>query len=166
MIDYQGMVLDFHRQSNSPIRRTPGFPRDPNTLSRRQGLLLEEFIEYGNAIEDGDLIGMADAIGDIMYLLFGDSIILGLPMDKIFAEIHRSNMTKLIDGIQKRDDGKIIKGNSYEPPDLISVIADSYIEEEGTTDVSKCCQAKRTGYGYCYECGKPSSKFELNSNRE
>lgn len=84
-------------------------------------LLNEELLEYRNAVQSNDLIEIADALGDIQYLLNGTVNQFGLHnhFDKIQEEIHRSNMTKLVDGkLHMREDGKVLKPSTYEKPDL------------------------------------------------
>ena len=74
-----------------------------------------------------DLVGAADALGDLEYVVNGAAIGMGIPLPEVVEEIHRSNMTKLgADGKPiYRADGKILKGPDYEPPrirDLLDVL--------------------------------------------
>ncbi|MGM0488023.1 MAG: phosphoribosyl-ATP diphosphatase, partial [Planctomycetota bacterium] len=67
----------------------------------------------------GDLVGAADAWADRAYVLFGDAVASGLPAGELFAEVHRSNMSKdlVADGT-----GKATKGTNYRPPNLVSIL--------------------------------------------
>lgn len=71
---------------------------------------------------DVDLVGVADSLGDLDYVVNGAGLIFGIPMPKIGEEIHRSNMTMTKTGPDGQpiynDEGKVIKGPNYEPPQL------------------------------------------------
>jgi predicted HAD superfamily Cof-like phosphohydrolase len=87
----------------------------------RHNLMQEENDEYFQAIENNDMLEVADACGDMLYILCGTILRHGLQnkIFDIFTEIHRSNMTKLVDGkALRRADGKIIKGENYEAPNI------------------------------------------------
>ena len=75
----------------------------------------------------GDLVEVADALGDMLYILCGTIIEHGLQdkIEEVFAEIQRSNMSKLgADGQPiYREDGKVMKGPNYSPPDLARVLS-------------------------------------------
>lgn len=84
----------------------------------RTNLIKEEAQEFADA---KDLVQAADAIGDLLYVTIGTAIAYGIDIDPIFQEIHRSNMSKFIDG-RRREDGKWIKGPSYSPAKLKPII--------------------------------------------
>lgn len=90
----------------------------------RMKLVTEEYQEFCEAMDKGDLVAIADAICDLHYVLSGTSVSFGIPEDACFAEVHRSNMSKLDnDGNAiKRDDGKILKSENFSPPDLHSIL--------------------------------------------
>ena len=90
----------------------------------RVALLQEELDELEEALEDHDLVEVADAIGDILYLAFGAAVTYGIDIEPVFREIQRSNMSKLpADGIPLiRADGKIMKPETYSPPELAPII--------------------------------------------
>lgn len=81
----------------------------------RKDLIEEELMEYAD--DACTLESVADALGDLLYVVLGTAIAHGIDLEPIFQEIHRSNMTKFIDGY-KREDGKWMKGPSYEAPNL------------------------------------------------
>jgi predicted HAD superfamily Cof-like phosphohydrolase len=91
----------------------------------RCALIEEEAGEFRAALEAGDLIGVADAIADLLYVVYGAALTFGIPAAEVFAEVHRSNMTKLSeDGLPiYREDGKVLKGPHYSPPDLAPILA-------------------------------------------
>jgi len=92
----------------------------------RYNLLKEENDEYLEAAQKGDLVEVADALGDILYIAFGTLLKHGLhhKIDEVFDEIHRSNMSKLDENGQPifREDGKILKSNLYFKPDIRSIL--------------------------------------------
>ena len=99
---------------------------DTRTSELRYKLGLEELDEYKEACENNDLIGIADALGDQLYILVGTILKHGM-QDKIvevFEEIQRSNMSKLgEDGLPiLREDGKILKSNLYSPPKIKEIL--------------------------------------------
>ncbi len=82
----------------------------------------EENEEYLEAIKSGSEVEIADALGDMLYILCGTILNHGMQnvIEKVFEEIHRSNMSKLdADGRPiYREDGKVLKGPNYFPPNL------------------------------------------------
>ena len=99
---------------------------DESTIELRYRLMQEENDEYLEAARKKDLVEIADALGDKLYILCGTILAHGL-QDKIvevFDEIQRSNMSKLsADGTPViREDGKILKGPNYFKPNLKSIL--------------------------------------------
>ena len=78
------------------------------------------------ACEKGTLVDVADALTDILYVTYGAGHTFGIDLDKCFAEVQRSNMSKLgEDGKPMyRKDGKVMKGPNYSEPNLEGVIYD------------------------------------------
>ena len=95
---------------------------DEDKFMLRHRLMAEENDEYLEACQNRDIKGIADALGDQMYILCGTIIKHGLQhvIEDIFYEIHQSNMSKLgPDGKPiLREDGKILKGERYFKPDI------------------------------------------------
>jgi len=67
------------------------------------------------------LVQAADATGDLQYVVVGTDVAMGIDGEPVWQEIHRSNMTKFIDGY-RRDDGKWIKGPSYSPANIAAIL--------------------------------------------
>ena len=80
------------------------FTKDPSLVQLKQDLIIEEVEELKNAIKDKNIIEVADALGDILYVVYGAGITFGLDMDHIFALIHSSNMSKLCQSEQEAKD--------------------------------------------------------------
>ncbi len=99
---------------------------DEKTSQLRYDLIKEENEEYLEACKNGDIVEIADALGDILYIAFGTLLKHGLQykIDEVFDEIHRSNMSKLDkDGKPIfREDGKVLKSELYFRPDIKKIL--------------------------------------------
>ncbi|PKG42392.1 nucleoside triphosphate pyrophosphohydrolase family protein [Psychroflexus sp. MES1-P1E] len=97
---------------------------DKNML--RYKLMQEENEEYLEAASQGDLVEVADALGDMLYILCGTIISHGMhyKIEEVFEEIHRSNMSKLDENGKPiyREDGKVLKGLHYFKPKLKNIL--------------------------------------------
>ena len=119
-------VKDFHTAFGQLVGEYPQFPSREERLLR-QRLLTEEYQEYMDAEFDDDLIEVADALADLIYIACGTAVAYGIPLDKVFAEVHRSNMAKLVDGKPiYREDGKVMKPEGWQPPDIEGVLKKSH----------------------------------------
>ena len=119
-------VKKFHesfkiRYSNTNIA---DLGKEKNKL--RYNLMAEENLEYLEAANNGDLVEVADALGDMLYILCGTIIEHGLhdKIEEVFNEIQRSNMSKLGDNGQPiyREDGKVLKGPNYFKPNISKIL--------------------------------------------
>ena len=118
------MVGQFHQACDIHERTTPGWP-GPEAIRLRLDLLREEFGEYRRAIATDDLPELADALADMVYIIYGTARVHGIDLDDVLAEVQRSNMAKVVDGkVIRRDDGKILKPEGWTPPDIRGVLAD------------------------------------------
>jgi predicted HAD superfamily Cof-like phosphohydrolase len=124
-IDIAAAVAEFHEAFNLPTRLRPGADIDPALAGLRVALLEEEVSEFVSASERGDLVGIADALADIVYVIYGTALTYGIDLDPVLREVHRSNMSKLgNDGKPLiRADGKVLKSEQYFPPDIASVLS-------------------------------------------
>ena len=115
-------VRRFHEAFGIKNNYTPNGVLDSDVFNLRHRLMHEENEEYLEACKNGDLVEIADALGDMMYILCGTILSHGLQdkIENIFEEIQRSNMSKLgADGKPiYREDGKILKGPNYFKPDI------------------------------------------------
>ena len=87
-------VREFHERFGVPILDAPKMPTGERQRLRR-ALILEEAIETCEAIERGDIIEAADGIADLIYVAIGAALEFGIPLDRVWAEVHRSNMAKV-----------------------------------------------------------------------
>ena len=119
-------VGQFHDSFGIKNNYEPTTKLNAEEIQLRFDLLKEENEEYIEAAKNGDLTEVADALGDIMYILFGTILKHGL-QDKIvevFEEIQGSNMSKLGANGKPiyREDGKVLKGENYFKPDIKSIL--------------------------------------------
>lgn len=97
---------------------------DQQFRATRMALMLEEVVELMYAEEAGDIVEVADALGDILVIAYGTAAIYGIDLDKVFATIMDSNETKFNpDGsLPFRVDGKYLKGENYRKPNIKEVL--------------------------------------------
>jgi predicted HAD superfamily Cof-like phosphohydrolase len=118
-------VLAFHEAFGLPRQAMPDADYVTSELAAlRLRLQREETEELAEAIEAGDVVGVADALADLVYVAYGTAITYGIDLDAVLAEVHRSNMSKLgRDGRPvMREDGKVLKSPWYTPPDVDGVL--------------------------------------------
>ena len=119
-------VEKFHDVFKIGNRYTPTAEISENEYMLRYNLLKEENEEYLDACKNGDLVEIADALGDQLYILFGTILRHGLQhkIEEDFEEIQRSNMSKLDQNGKPiyREDGKVLKGPNYFRPDFSSIL--------------------------------------------
>jgi len=119
-------VEQFHRAFGLGVNDRPEADLGIAKNLLRYKLMREENEEYLEAANNGDLTEVADALGDMLYILCGTIIEHGLQdkIDEVFTEIQRSNMSKLgADGKPiYREDGKVLKGPDYFKPDIPGIL--------------------------------------------
>lgn len=132
------MVREFHETYGCPVRDTPNAEVPEKAL--RVELINEEFDELIDALgvwdtgiitrqrfrDEGpsNIVEVADALGDLLYVIYGAAYTFGIDLDSVLAEIHRSNMSKLGEDGKPiyREDGKVLKGPNFFKPDLKKVL--------------------------------------------
>ena len=119
-------VNEFHKAFGLGIQNSPTAQLDTHTNLLRYKLMREENEEYLDAANNRDLVEVADALGDMLYILCGTIIEHGMQhkIEEVFDEIQKSNMSKLgADGKPiYREDGKVLKGPNYFKPDINSIL--------------------------------------------
>ncbi len=120
----QTMVREFHETYNCAIGTKPELPTNQDLRNMRMAILKEEWNEYLEAEDDNNIVEIADALADIIYIAYGTAIAYGIDLDAVITEVHRSNMSKLgADGKPiMRNDGKVLKGPNYFKPDIKGVL--------------------------------------------
>ena len=112
-------VRTFMKIFGQEIKTKPEFPND-KIIQLRYDLIEEELAELQNATKTRNLKEVADALTDILYVTYGAGHAFGINLDKCFAEVQRSNMSKLgKDGKPiYNEKGKVMKGPKYFEPNL------------------------------------------------
>ncbi|HCE54469.1 MAG: hypothetical protein APF83_04145 [Lutibacter sp. BRH_c52] len=128
MINKLKAVQEFHESFGLGIQHKPIAKLDDDKLKLRFNLMAEENEEYLEAAKNNDLIEVADALGDMLYILCGTILEHGMQykIEEVFNEIQRSNMSKLGEDGNPiyREDGKVLKGPNYFKPNIAAIIED------------------------------------------
>lgn len=119
-------VKEFHQAFGLGVSETPKGDLGESKNMLRYNLMKEENEEYLEAVQNDDKIEIADALGDMLYILCGTIIEHGLQhkIEEVFYEIQRSNMSKLGEDGKPiyREDGKVMKGPNYFKPDFSLIL--------------------------------------------
>lgn len=121
-----GLVGQFMEAFGQEVKKAPALP-DSKTIALRVDLIEEELKELMSALyrdEEVDLVEVADALTDILYVTYGAGHAFGIDLDACFGEVQRSNMSKLGEDGKPiyREDGKVLKGPNYFAPDLTKFV--------------------------------------------
>ena len=112
-------VREFMETFGQEVLNKPRFPND-KTIKLRIDLIKEELNELEEAINNNNLVEVADALTDILYVTYGAGHSFGIDLDACFEEVQNSNMSKLDKNGNAiyNEDGKVLKGPYYFEPDL------------------------------------------------
>jgi predicted HAD superfamily Cof-like phosphohydrolase len=130
-------VKEFQEIFGLTVREMAEGSIEPKDFLLRYELMKEENEEYLDACKKGDLVEVADALGDMLYILCGTIITHGLQhkISEIFHEIHASNLSKLDENGKPiyREDGKVLKGPNYFRPNIKGILEQpSFFAQEET----------------------------------
>ena len=116
-------VKTFMETFGQEVKTKPSFSTD-KVNSLRYDLIKEELEELKEAMENKDLLEVADALTDILYVTYGAGHAFGIDLDKCFAEVQNSNMSKLGEDGKPiyNESGKVMKGPKYFKPDLTKFV--------------------------------------------
>ena len=117
-------VGTFMKTFGQEVKSKPSFSTDKiNKL--RLDLIEEELTELKEAMNNNDLLEVADALTDILYVTYGAGHAFGINLDKCFEEVQNSNMSKLDENGKPiyNEHGKVMKGPSYFKPDLSKFVS-------------------------------------------
>lgn len=107
------------------IRSTPTFDIEGDRLC--VNLIKEEYGEMMRAWGNEDMTEFADGIADLIYVLIFAAHAYGIPIEKVWAEVQRTNMAKFPGGkvLRRESDGKILKPEGWEPPDIKRILREA-----------------------------------------
>ena len=116
-------VKTFMNTYGQEVKNTPEFP-DSKIVQLRVDLIQEELNELKEAINNNDIIEVADALTDILYVTYGAGHSFGVDLDSCFNEVQNSNMSKLGDDGKPiyNESGKVMKGPNYFKPNIKKII--------------------------------------------
>jgi predicted HAD superfamily Cof-like phosphohydrolase len=117
-------VGTFMKTFGQEVKTKPSFSSDKiNKL--RIDLIKEELEELQEAMKNNDLLEVADALTDILYVTYGAGHAFGIDLDKCFDEVQNSNMSKLGENGEPiyNESGKVMKGPNYFKPDLLKFVS-------------------------------------------
>lgn len=119
-------VQEFHEAFGLGVQPKPTTSLSSDKIKLRFNLMAEENEEYLEAAKENDLVEVADALGDMLYILCGTILEHGMQhkIEEVFDEIQRSNMSKLGANGKPiyREDGKVLKGPNYFKPNILEII--------------------------------------------
>lgn len=116
-------VKDFMLVCGQKVQHKPKFNAKDKQAILYLNLIKEEVEELIEAFTAEDIVEVADACGDIKWVVEGLEHTLGIPQQEVWDEITASNMSKTVEGkVIKREDGKILKPDTYFPPNIKKVI--------------------------------------------
>jgi predicted HAD superfamily Cof-like phosphohydrolase len=129
-MEFKNIISDvacFHDAFGIENNQQPTAQLSLSDVQLRFNLMKEENEEYLEAAQNGDIVEIADALGDQLYILCGTILRHGLQhkIEEVFAEIQRSNMSKLDENGKPiyREDGKVLKSELYFKPDIAKILA-------------------------------------------
>lgn len=124
IVDPVAALRESHQVQRLVTSEVPTLDVPSPVKELRCALIEEEASEFRAAVEADDIAEVADAIADLLYVVYGAALTFGIPVREVFTEVHRSNMTKLDDEGQPilRADGKVMKGPNFSPPDLRPIL--------------------------------------------
>ncbi len=116
-------VKKFMQTFGQEVKNRPAFPEE-KIQNLRIKLIDEELKEFREAIKNKDIVEVADALTDILYVTYGAGHAFGIDLDKCFHEVQNSNMSKLDENGSPiyNKDGKVMKGPKYFKPDLKKIL--------------------------------------------
>ena len=112
-------VKNFMNIYEQEVKTKPSFPSE-KIVQLRYDLIKEELDELTVAIRNKDIVEVADALTDLLYVVYGAGHSFGINLDKCFEEVQRSNMSKLGEDGKPiyNENGKVMKGPNYSKPNL------------------------------------------------
>jgi len=114
----QEQVAAFHEKMAYPRGTAPQLI-DVELVKQRYKFIEEELIEYLEACSEENVVKVADALADLLYVVLGTAVVHGIEVAPVFEEVHRSNMTKdRLDPVTKKGG----KGPGYEPPRIAEIL--------------------------------------------
>lgn len=134
-VDPLDALSEYHAAQGLVTPACPSLDVTDAAKALRCALIEEEAAEFRVALEDNDIVEVADAIADLLYVIYGAVLMFGIPIREVFSEVHRSNMTKFdgLGNVAYRSDGKLLKGPNFSPPNLMHLLVAAGYQGHTTT---------------------------------
>lgn len=126
----QKMITDFMNMSHQVVRNSPTTDISEKEKMLRIRLIVGEVSELIDAISLDDIVEIADAIADTLYVIKGAANVYGIDLEPVFNEVHRSNMTKEYSQENLDKSGKILKGPKFSPPRLHEILQQQVMKKQ------------------------------------
>lgn len=129
------MTREFHEKYGLTINTVPTLQVSEAEKKMRISLIDEELEELVYALKNDDLIEVADALADLLYVVSGAGHVFGIDLDAVLEEVQRSNLSKLGEDGKPiyREDGKVLKGPNFSEPDVGKVLLEQILGEGAVT---------------------------------
>jgi predicted HAD superfamily Cof-like phosphohydrolase len=114
-------VRAFHLVTDTPVLASPQIPNADRILLRKRLIDEEVNVELFTAMKENNIVEIADAIADSIYVLIGTALEYGIPLDAVWGEVQISNMAKVdldTGKVRRREDGKVLKSEGWTKPDI------------------------------------------------
>ena len=114
-------VRAFHLVTDTPVLASPQIPIADRILLRKRLIDEEVNVELFTAMKENNIVEIADAIADSIYVLIGTALEYGIPLDAVWGEVQISNMAKVdldTGKVRRREDGKVLKSEGWTKPDI------------------------------------------------
>ena len=124
----QAQVKEFHELFELPAHDRPTFEA-ADRLRTQHTLIEEEVDELRRAFQNRDMVECIDALADILYVVYGFAVSLGVDIEPFLDEVHNNNLTKVGPNgeVIRREDGKVLKPANYVPVDLFAIYERVYL---------------------------------------
>jgi predicted HAD superfamily Cof-like phosphohydrolase len=126
------MVREFHKKYGHLISQIPALTIPFKVHKLRVDLIKEEYSELMEAMIDGSLAEIADGLADLIYVVIGTAISYGIPLNRVFNEVHNSNMTKTA---VRAEEGAKYGTKTPKGPDYIAPDIEKILRDDGATEL-------------------------------
>jgi NTP pyrophosphatase (non-canonical NTP hydrolase) len=141
--DSVSAVRDWLTKAGLPVPAHPTLDVASTAREMACALIEEEAAEFRAAVEASDLVEIADAVADLIWVVLEAAVMFGIPIEPVFAEVRRSNLTKVETAEPALNaEGKIVAGPNFSPPDLLPILA---AHARSSEDVAKWIEQRRPG---------------------
>ncbi len=131
------MTKEFHLKYGLTINALPTLQVSDEEKNMRVSLIVEELEELCDALDADDIVEVADALADLLYVVSGAGHVFGIDLDAVLEEVQRSNLSKLGEDGKPiyREDGKVLKGPNFSEPDVNKVLVEQVLNHNPGAEI-------------------------------